>query len=137
MAANPRVALLFYWKSLQRQIRIEGTVEQVDGGGGRRLLSRPDRGIRGLARGRPAQSRPLVKRAMLEERLAEMEKRYSDDTFLGPTIGPVIGFCRSCSSSGRRCRYRLHDRTVYRGPPAERGSKVNSSPERCPAIRCL
>ena len=29
LAANPRAALLFFWKSLQRQIRIEGTVEQV------------------------------------------------------------------------------------------------------------
>ncbi len=29
LAANPRVALLFYWKSLQRQIRIEGMVEHV------------------------------------------------------------------------------------------------------------
>ena len=29
LAANPRVALLFYWKSLKRQIRIEGVVEHV------------------------------------------------------------------------------------------------------------
>lgn len=29
LAANPNVALLFYWKSLHRQIRIEGTVEDV------------------------------------------------------------------------------------------------------------
>ena len=29
LAANPNVTLLFYWKSLHRQIRIEGTVEDV------------------------------------------------------------------------------------------------------------
>src|ERR1700712_420533 len=29
LSANPKVALLFHWKSLQRQIRIEGTVEDV------------------------------------------------------------------------------------------------------------
>ena len=29
LAANPNVSVLFYWKSLRRQIRIEGTVEHV------------------------------------------------------------------------------------------------------------
>src|ERR1700712_1548731 len=29
LSANPKVALLFHWKSLQRQIRIEGTVGDV------------------------------------------------------------------------------------------------------------
>src|SRR5947209_1020216 len=29
IAANPRAALLFHWKSLRRQVRIEGTVERV------------------------------------------------------------------------------------------------------------
>src|SRR5438067_13880799 len=28
--ANPRAALLFHWKSLRRQVRIEGAVERVD-----------------------------------------------------------------------------------------------------------
>ncbi len=32
LAANPQAALLFYWKSLRRQIRIEGPVEAVDDG---------------------------------------------------------------------------------------------------------
>ena len=31
LAANPRAALLFHWKSLRRQVRIEGTVERVSG----------------------------------------------------------------------------------------------------------
>src|SRR5271170_4467108 len=30
LAANPKAALLFHWKSLRRQIRIRGTVSQVD-----------------------------------------------------------------------------------------------------------
>jgi len=29
LAANPRAALLFHWKSLRRQVRIEGSVERV------------------------------------------------------------------------------------------------------------
>src|SRR5919107_527829 len=29
LAANPRAALLFHWKSLRRQVRIEGPVERV------------------------------------------------------------------------------------------------------------
>ena len=30
LAANPNAALLFHWKSLRRQVRIEGAVERVD-----------------------------------------------------------------------------------------------------------
>src|ERR1041384_7122750 len=31
LAANPRAALLFHWKSVRRQVRVEGLVERVDG----------------------------------------------------------------------------------------------------------
>ena len=41
LAGNPRASLLFWWDRLHRQVRIEGTVEPVDGGRGRRLLRQP------------------------------------------------------------------------------------------------
>ena len=41
LAANPHVALLFHWKSLARQIRIEGVVEEVTDAEVRRVLCVP------------------------------------------------------------------------------------------------
>ena len=38
LSANARAALLFHWKSLRRQVRIEGPVEPVRGPGGGRLF---------------------------------------------------------------------------------------------------
>ena len=52
LAANPRAALLFHWKSLRRQVRIEGPVERVPRRRCRRLFRHPRRGIRSSAHGR-------------------------------------------------------------------------------------
>ena len=38
LAANPKAALLFHWKSLRRQVRIRGNGDAGDGGGSRRLF---------------------------------------------------------------------------------------------------
>ena len=41
LALNPHAALLFHWKSLRRQVRIEGPVAPVDRCGGRLLFRQP------------------------------------------------------------------------------------------------
>ena len=51
LADNPRAALLFHWKSLGRQIRIEGRVEIVTDGRGRCLFRLPRRAFPGWAPG--------------------------------------------------------------------------------------
>ena len=59
LAVNPNVALLFYWKSLGRQIRIEGTVEDVtDAEADAYYASRPR--ISRLGAWASQQSRPLA-----------------------------------------------------------------------------
>ena len=44
LAGNPYAALVFYWAELERQVRIEGAVEQVVAGRVRRLLPQPAAG---------------------------------------------------------------------------------------------
>ena len=39
LAKNPKAALTFFWKELERQVRIEGTVEKVSGSRQRCLFS--------------------------------------------------------------------------------------------------
>jgi pyridoxamine 5'-phosphate oxidase len=73
--ANPRAALLFHWKSLRRQVRVEGPVERV---------TDADADVYFASRGRDSQlgawasdqSRPLDQRATFEQRFEDMQRTY-------------------------------------------------------------
>jgi pyridoxamine 5'-phosphate oxidase len=75
LAANPRASLLFHWKALRRQIRIEGTIE---------LVSNTEADAYFAARSRDSQlgawasdqSRPLDCRATFEARFEEANARF-------------------------------------------------------------
>ena len=75
LIANPRAALLFHWKSLRRQIRIEGPVEQVtEAEADAYFASRPrDSRIGAWA---SQQSRPLESRFALEKAVAKFAAKY-------------------------------------------------------------
>src|ERR1051325_4905837 len=113
LACNPRVALCFHWKSLGRQIRIEGTAgpasnEEADAYFATRVR---DSQIGAWA---SAQSRPLESRAVLEARFAEFRDKYAGQervprpaNWSGYRVRPErFEFCQ-----GPPCR--LHDRVVF------------------------
>ena len=75
LAANPRAALLFHWKSLRRQIRVEGQVERVSDADANAYFASRGRDSQ-LGAWASDQSRPLDSRETFEERLEEVKHRF-------------------------------------------------------------
>jgi pyridoxamine 5'-phosphate oxidase len=74
---NPRVALLFHWSQLDRQVRVEGTVHRVDAEESDTYFAGRPRGHRLGAWASP-QSWPIANRGELESRLAAVEESFAD-----------------------------------------------------------
>jgi pyridoxamine 5'-phosphate oxidase len=75
LGENARAALLFHWKSLRRQVRIEGAVEPVSTAEADIYFATRSRDSQ-LGAWASDQSRPLDSRATFERRFEEMKQRY-------------------------------------------------------------
>lgn len=75
LAENPRAALLFHWKSLRRQVRVEGRVDPVTDAEADAYFASRKRESQ-LGAWASDQSRPLDRRETFEERYREMEARF-------------------------------------------------------------
>ena len=75
LATNPHAALLFHWKSLRRQVRIEGAVERVPDADADAYFATRARDSQ-LGAWASDQSRPLAERDLFESRFEEMKRRY-------------------------------------------------------------
>lgn len=113
LAANPEAALLFYWKSLGRQIRLRGSVEPASEAEADAYFATRHRESRiGACASR--QSRPLASRATLETEVERLTEAFGSGEvprpfyWRGYRLVPLeIEFWRSGS-------FRLHDRIVFR-----------------------
>ena len=89
LESNPQAALLFHWRPLGRQVRIEGTVERVSAEESDAYFATRPSGARvGAAVSR--QSEPLSERAELERRVAELGDAVPErpDTWGGFRVVP-------------------------------------------------
>ena len=83
LAANPRAGLLFHWKSLRRQVRVEGPVESVSAEEADAYFATRGRDSQ-LGAWASEQSRPLESRATFEARFDEVKARFDG----GPVTRP-------------------------------------------------
>jgi len=118
LAANGRAALLFHWKSLRRQVRVEGPVETVNDADADEYFATRARDSQ-LGAWASWQSRPLDARETFEKRFDEMSRRFDGDTVPRPPRWSGFRMKPEYFEFWSDRPHRLHERRVFK--PAASG----------------
>jgi pyridoxamine 5'-phosphate oxidase len=109
---NPQAALVFFWKELERQVRIEGTVKKLsDAESDEYFVIRPEQSK--ISAWSSPQSKIIKDRKVLEDNFSKYLLQFEDGTIIRPPHwgGYIVNPSLMEFWQGRRNR--LHDRLQY------------------------
>ncbi|MEG3148945.1 pyridoxamine 5'-phosphate oxidase [Sphingomonas sp. ZT3P38] len=112
IAANPQAALLFHWKSLRRQIRIEGPLAHVSDAESDAYFASRSRDSQ-LGAWASDQSRPLDARATFEARFAEVQARFDGGAVPRPPHWGGYRLTPDRIEFWQDREHRLHERRLF------------------------
>lgn len=112
LAAVPKAALLFHWKSLRRQIRIEGAVSRVSDAESDAYFASRSRDSQ-LGAWASDQSRPLDARATFEARYEEARARFEGGEMPRPPHWGGYRVAPSAIEFWQDREHRLHERRLF------------------------
>ncbi|HEX8194224.1 MAG TPA: pyridoxamine 5'-phosphate oxidase [Allosphingosinicella sp.] len=112
LAANPHAALLFHWKSLRRQVRVEGWVEPVTDAEADAYFATRGRDSQ-LGAWASDQSQPLDERAVFEARYEEMRARFEGGEVPRPPHWSGFRVVPHAIEFWNDRAHRLHERRLF------------------------
>ena len=112
LASNPQAALLFHWKSLRRQVRIEGRVEEVSAAEADAYFASRGRDSQ-LGSAASDQSRPLPSRKTYLDRIEALRARLGDAPVPRPPQWSGYRLIPRRIEFWRDRQHRLHERRVF------------------------
>lgn len=127
IAKNPQGALTFFWGGLERQVRIEGTIEKVSKEDSEKYFHSRPKGSQVGAVVSP-QSQEIESRELLEQKWNELEAEYADKEIPKPSYwgGYILNPQLVEFWQGRPSR--MHDRILYKKTDKKTWKKVRLAP---------
>ena len=124
---NPVGALTFFWPELERQVRIEGTIEKLSKEDSEKYFQTRPKASQLGALASP-QSQEIEGRDLLESKMSELEAQYADKEIPKPSYWGGYILKPRLVEFWQGQRSRLHDRIVYKKIDNKTWKKVRLAP---------